>query len=93
MEAEILEVIAQAKVSSALGEQLDAVRHIGNFAAHPTKDLNTGDIVDVEPGEAEWNPDVLDGMFEELFVQPARIAARKANLNAKLGGVGKPPLT
>jgi hypothetical protein len=58
-------VITQKLVSSALAEQLDAVRHKGNFAAHPTKSASSGDIMDVEPGEAEWNLDVLDGLFEE----------------------------
>ena len=78
LEQEIDEVIAKGMVSSALGEQLDAVRQIGNFAAHPIKSTSTGDIVAIEPGEAEWNLDVLDGLFEEWFVQPAALAARKA---------------
>jgi hypothetical protein len=33
---------------------LDAIRTIGNFAAHPIKSTSSGEIVDVEPGEAEW---------------------------------------
>ncbi|MGH9708109.1 MAG: DUF4145 domain-containing protein [Candidatus Acidiferrales bacterium] len=36
-----------------LREQIDAVRIIGNFAAHPQKSKTTGEIIDVEPGEAE----------------------------------------
>jgi hypothetical protein len=34
---------------------LDAVRNIGNFGAHPMKSKATGEILPVEPGEAEWN--------------------------------------
>ena len=90
LEQEIEE--AMKVVSSGLGQQLHAVRQIGNFAAHPTKDTNTGDIVDVEPDEAEWNLDVLDTMFDELYVVPARAAARTANLNQKLKDAGKPPI-
>ena len=66
LEQEIDEVIAKGMVSSALGEQLDAVRQIGNFAAHPLS-TSTGDIVAIEPGEAERNLDVLDGLFEDGF--------------------------
>lgn len=46
---------------------------------------STGDIVDVEPGEAEWTLDVLEGLFDFFFVQPAKTVARKAALDAKLG--------
>ena len=45
----------------------------------------------VEPGEAEWTLDVLDGLFDFYYVQPAVLAARKAALNAKLASAGKPP--
>jgi hypothetical protein len=89
--AEIDEVLAGNLVSTALGQQLDAVSEIGNFAAHPAKSTTTGDIVDVEPGEAEWNLDVLDGLFEEWFVQPAILAARIAKMNAKLIDAEKRP--
>jgi len=37
-----------------LAEDLDAIRNVGNFAAHPMKSTHTGDIVEVEPQEAEW---------------------------------------
>lgn len=47
-----------------IGENLDAVRNIGNFAAHPMKYKKTGLIVDVEPEEASWNLEVLEELFE-----------------------------
>ena len=65
---------------------------IGNFAAHPLKSTTTGSIVDVEPGEAEWNLDVLESLFDFYFVQPAISAKRKAELNKKLKEAGKPKL-
>jgi hypothetical protein len=92
LQAEIAEVIAAGVVSSSLGSDLDALRVIGNFAAHPTKDTQTAEIIDVEPGEAEWNLDLLDRLFDELIVAPARSAARKAALNAKLRAAGKPEI-
>lgn len=89
---EISELIAAGMVTSALASELDAVRHIGNFAAHPTKDVQTGVMVEVEPGEAEWTLDLLDRLFDELIVQPARSTARKTALNAKLRAAGKPEI-
>jgi len=75
-----------------LQPQLDAVRNIGNFAAHQQKSRTTGEIIDVEPGEAEWNLDVLDLLFDFYFEQP-RIAQQKRDaLNKKLEAVGKPPM-
>ena len=75
-----------------LAESIDAVRWIGNFAAHPIKSQHTGEIVDVELGEAEWNLDVLEGLFDFYFVQPAILKKKRAALEKKLADAGKPPL-
>ena len=83
--AEIEEVISRNLVADYLAEQLHNVREIGNNAAHPITTGATGDIVEVEPHEAEWNLDVLDGLFEALYVAPARAAKRKAEFEAKMG--------
>ncbi len=89
---EIQEVLDSGKLPSHISGGLDAVRNIGNFAAHPIKSQSSGEIVDVEPGEAEWNLDVLESLFDFYFVAPARSAARKAALNKKLADAGKPPV-
>jgi hypothetical protein len=88
---EIEEVLASRQLPSYLAEDIDAVRNIGNFAAHPIKAKSTGEIVPVEPGEAEWNLDVLDGLFDFYFVQPAIAQQKREALNAKLASAGKPP--
>jgi hypothetical protein len=75
-----------------LAEGIDAVRNIGNFAAHPIKSTNTGEIVDVEPGEAEWLLDLLEGLFDFYFILPAELQRKKEALNKKLADVGKPPM-
>jgi len=90
--AQIDEVIKSGKVPSHIEEGLHAVRNIGNFAAHEIKSKVTGAIVDVEPGEAEWNLDVLESLFDFYFVQPALAAKRKAELNKKLKDAGKPEI-
>jgi len=68
---------------------LDQVRTIGNFAAHPDKDATTAAIIDVEPGEAEWNLDVLDELFDFYYVKQAAIMRMTDQLNEKLKAAGK----
>lgn len=66
------------------------ITDIGNFAAHPIKSKNTGEIMKVETGEAEWNLDTLEGLFDFYFVQEAKAKERKERLNQKLAEAGKP---
>jgi len=89
---EIQQVLDSKKLPSHLSEAIDAVRNIGNFAAHPIKSTNSGEIVEVELGEAEWLLDVLEGLFDFYFVQPAILQRKRAELNEKLGEAGKPPM-
>ncbi len=89
---QIQEVLDKNKYPSDLAESVDAIRNIGNFAAHPLKDRATGEIIDVEPGEAEWNLDVVEMLFDYYFVQPAIRKARKDALNEKLARAGKPQM-
>jgi hypothetical protein len=89
---EIDDLLASGQLPSWLAENVDAVRNVGNFAAHPLKDTNTGEVVDVEPGEAEWLLDVLEGLFDFYFVQPAIAQRKRDELNQKLQSAGKPPL-
>ena len=77
---------------SDLGEAIDGVRVIGNFAAHPIKSKSTGEIVPVEPAEAEWLLDVLEALFDFYFVRPARLTEKRAAIDAKLKDAGKPPM-
>ncbi len=74
---------------AVLSDLLHVVRNVGNFAAHPMKDTNTGAILPVEGHEAEWNIDVLEGLFDFYYVQPTKNLQRKAALNAKLQAAGK----
>jgi hypothetical protein len=90
---EIDEVIKSGQLPPYISEvTLDTLRHFGNFAAHPEKDVNTGEVIDVEPGEAESCLDTLEALFDFYFVQPAVQAARKAAVNKKLTDAGKNPI-
>jgi len=88
---QIQEVLDSKQLPSRLADDLHAVRVVGNFGTHPIKSKSTGEIVDVEPGEAEWNLDVLEALFEFYFVEEERAKQRREALNAKLKDAGKPP--
>jgi len=87
---EIQAAIDSGSVPAWLSENLDTVRTVGNIAAHTTKSEHTGEVVEVEPGEAEFLLDVLEGAFDFWFVQPARAQAQREAIAAKLKGEPKP---
>jgi hypothetical protein len=89
---EIVEIIKHGNLSADLADDLDMIRTIGNFGAHPIKSTNSGEVVDVEPGEAEALIDVLEELLDFYFVRPARRQAQRDAINAKLKEAGKPQL-
>lgn len=89
---EIQQVIDSGTLPSHLVEVIDAVRNIGNFAAHPLKSEKSGEILPVELMEAEWNLDVLEALFDFYFVQPAVVRKKRAALDKKLKEAGKKPM-
>ena len=84
--------LQDGKIPSHISKSVDAIRNIGNFSAHPLKETNTGEIVDVEPGEAEWSIEVIKALFDFLFIQPKRIERKRNELNFKLKSLGKPEM-
>jgi len=80
------------KIPSHISKSVDAIRNIGNFSAHPLKETNTGAIIEVEPGEAEWSIEVIKSLFDYIFVQPKRIERKRSELNIKLKSLGKPEM-
>jgi hypothetical protein len=89
---EIQQVLDRKSLPNHLADNIDAIRNIGNFATHPIKSKSTGEIVPVEPGEAEWILDTLEGLFDFYFVQPDKSKKKKESLNKKLAEIGKPPM-
>ena len=89
---QIQEVLDSNALPTYLANDLDAVRVIGNFAAHPIKSTSTGAITEVEEGEAEWNIEVLAGLFDFYYLMPKAQEARRERLNQKLDDAGKPPI-
>ena len=80
------------KLPHYIADSIDAVRNIGNFAAHPTKSEISGELIDVEAGESEWNLDVLDLLFDFYYVQPAKAKEKRNALDSKLALAGKPAM-
>lgn len=89
---EIQKFIELEGIPSHLTDAVDAVRNIGNLAAHPTKNKNTGEIVSVENGEAEWLIEVIEALFDFTFIQPLKLQRRRKELNLKLEQIGKPEM-
>jgi hypothetical protein len=89
---EIRELLSRNKLPVYIAEDLDSIRNVGNFAAHPIKNTNTGQIEDVETGEAEWTLQVLEEVLLFYFCQQAISKARRDALNQKLRNAGKKPM-
>src|SRR5690606_770174 len=87
---EIDEVLGRGDMPTHIADTIDSIRNVGNYAAHPNKTQHTGEVVEVEPGEAEWCLEVLEELFDHYYVKPSRIAARRAALDRKLQAAGKP---
>jgi len=83
LKREIDELINSEVLPSYISNALHTLRGFGNFGAHPIKDAQTGSVIEVELGEAEWMLDILDFMFDLYFEQPAKLKIKRASLNSK----------
>lgn len=72
--------------------ELHTLRQFGNFAAHPSADHASGEILGVEDGEAEWMIEVLEDLFEHFYRKPDEARSKRDAINAKLVASGKKPL-
>ncbi len=77
LSTEIRQVLDGKTLRSEIAEEMDAVRAIGNFAVHPLKSKQIGEIMPVEPGEAEWNLDALESLFDFYPVRPAVLKEKR----------------
>jgi hypothetical protein len=80
---EIEQVITSKTLPSTINNELDAVRVVGNLAAHPTQDDMTGLIVPVDPKEAKLALRVIDKLLDYYYVQEPDSAKTIADLNKK----------
>lgn len=75
-----------------IAKDLHGLRELGNFGAHPTKSTDTGEIVDVEVGEAEWTLNILDLLFDYYYAKPEISKKHRRAISEKLRAAGRPAL-
>lgn len=68
---------------------VDAIRQIGNIAAHPTKYKFTERIVEIEVEEADWLLEILHEIFDFKFIKPELEKKRTKELEIKLKKIKK----
>ena len=72
-------------IPGSIRSTLDAVRKLGNLAAHPTKDASNLQIIDVEPDEAKWCLEIIEALFEHYYGGASdKSKMRVENLETKL---------
>ena len=76
---EIEWVIEHSNLPSTVVELLHPIRKMGNKAAHPILH-DAGFIADVEPWEAEWCLEIIEAMYDCIFVLPAKNRERLERL-------------
>lgn len=74
---------AKDRLPSWAIEGLDNLRVLGNFALHPSKDNLTGDVVEIEPNEAELTVSLVEGLLQNQFSGHAAAVTLAAILSAK----------
>lgn len=85
----IKELKSRNELPINLQEQLEAIRHIGNLAAHGGNITESGEQISVEYKEADWSLKILADLLDYYYIQPEKIAKRREKLNKKLGQAGK----
>ena len=85
LEEEIKELEKKEIVSAALVKMLQVFRKIANFGAHPKKSTNSNEIVEIEKGEAEIMLDLLQELFDCIFVKPKQQEAFLERIKEKYG--------
>jgi hypothetical protein len=70
----------RSAVPEATWQALDAVRTLGNYGAHPERDIST--IVEIQPGEAKAIVCLVEGLIEDWYVARHR---RQENAAAVIG--------
>ena len=75
---------------SSIKIKIDAVRNLGNFAAHPIEDKSNSQVIEVESEEAEWCLEIIEALFDHYWDAPSTNDLKLlGNLNKKLTRAGK----
>jgi Domain of unknown function (DUF4145) len=77
------------RLPEAIRGVIDAIRHFGNFGAHPIKAEDTLKLVDVEDYEAELCLEMLRSLLEHYYVTLDRLAKERQRIEDKVKASGK----
>jgi hypothetical protein len=89
LEKEIEKFCETSTISVNLKEEMDTIRFIGNFGAHPNKEKSTNKIVEVSEDEALWLLEIVEHFLDECFVKKILDDERRNKLDQKLEEFGK----
>lgn len=70
LEEEIAELEKVESIPSTLIAMLQVFRRVANFGAHPKKSANSNEIIEIEQGEAEVMLELIEELFDYVFVKP-----------------------
>lgn len=75
----------EQNISSNLITMLQVMRRIANFSAHPKKSTNTNEIVEIEQGESDVMLEIIEELFDYVFVKPKQREEFLKNISEKYG--------
>ena len=70
LEDEIKKLEGFSNIPAKLVTMLQVMRKVANFGAHPKKSTNSNEIVEVEQGESSVMLDLLEELFDHIFIKP-----------------------
>lgn len=85
LEEEIKELENGSNIPTKLVTMLQVMRRVANFGAHPKKSTNSNEIVEVEAGESAVMLDLLEEVFDYVFVKPKQQEVFLKNIQEKYG--------
>lgn len=80
-----IEWCIESGIPSYLASTIDDIRKIGKFAAHIKQNVHTGEVLEVDSGEAEYVLNCIANLCDFYFVYPAKVSQRSAAIRDKLG--------
>ncbi len=86
---EIKELRESGQLPEYIAKPIDEIRKLGNYAAHPNEDEKTGEIIDIEPQEADWLLEIIEDLFDHCYAKPAETKKRMEAVKEKYEAQGK----
>ena len=85
LEEELTELERSGNIPTKLVTMLQVMRRVANFGAHPKKSTNSNEIVEVEEGESTVMLDLLEEVFDYIFVKPKQQELFLKDIEEKYG--------